>query len=102
MKNPEKFWKIAEIVLGAIGAALLILVLVLRILGKEITAFVYPLVCVVILFLICDEVARSFRRRREREEAKREEAEHPEENTPESELPKAAFEFDEPSEERKP
>jgi len=34
MNNKEKFWKITEIVFGALGAALLILILVLKIMGK--------------------------------------------------------------------
>ena len=97
----EKFWKIAEIVLGAIGAALLVLILVLKMTGRDVTMLVYPIVGVVILFLVCDEIARSIRRRREKEEADREKTEHPEEDVSESELPKEAFEFDEPDEEPK-
>ena len=91
MKN-EKGWKIAEIVLGALGAALLVLILVLKVMGKDVTALTYPLVGIVILFLICDEIARTIRRRREKEEAKENQAEQPEE--PEPTLPKDAFEFD--------
>ena len=100
MKSNEKFWKTAEIVLGAIGAAMLIVILVLKILGNDVTTLTYPIVGIVILFLICDEVARSIRRRREKEEAAREEAENPTE--PEPVLPTEAFEFDEPSEEKQP
>ena len=96
MKNNEKFWKIAEIVFGAIGAALLVLMLVLKLLGKNVTPWTYPIVAVVILFLICDEFARSIRRRREKEEAAQQEAEQPAE--PETALPKDAFEFDDPKE----
>ena len=77
MKN-EKIWKIAEIVLGTLGAALLVLILVLKILGKDVTALTYPIVAVAILFLICDEIARSIRRRREKEEAAEKQAEQPE------------------------
>ncbi len=102
MKNNEKFWKITEIVLGAIGAALLILILVLKILGKEVTILVYPIVAIVILFLVSDEIARSIRRRREKEEAEREKAEHPEEHAAETMLPGDAFEFEEKPEEKKP
>ena len=91
MKN-EKFWKIAEIVLGTLGAALLVLILVLKILGKDVTMLTYPIVGIVILFLICDEIARSIRRRSEKEETANEQAEQPEE--PEPTLPKDAFEFD--------
>ncbi len=95
MKN-ERLWKTAEIVLGALGAALLLLILVLKIMGKDVTALTYPIVAVVILFLICDEIARSIRRRREKEEAKKQ----PEE--PETTLPKDAFEFKDEREEPKP
>ncbi len=99
MKN-ERAWKIAEIVLGALGAALLVLILVLKILGKDVTALTYPLVGIVILFLICDEIARTIRRRREKEEAAENQAEQPAE--PEPTLPKDAFEFDDKQEEPKP
>ena len=102
MKNNEKFWKITEIVLGAIGAALLILILVLRILGKEVTMLVYPIVAIVILFLVSDEIARTIRRRREKEEAEREKTEHPEKHTGETILPKDAFEFEEKPKEKQP
>ena len=95
MKN-EKVWKIAEIILGALGVALLVLILVLKIIGKDVTTLTYPIVAIVILFLICDEIARSIRRRREKEEA----AEAPEE--PEKTLPKDAFEFKTEQEEPKP
>lgn len=98
MKNNEKFWKIAEIVFGAIGAALLALVLVLKLIGKDVTVLTYPIVGVVVLFLICDERARSIRRRREKEEAEREKREHPEEPERETQLPKDAFEFEETEE----
>ena len=99
MKN-EKVWKIAEIVLGALGAALLVLILVLKVMGKDVTALTYPIVAVVILFLICDEIARTIRRRREKEEAAEKQAEQPEE--PETTLPKDAFEFNADREEPKP
>lgn len=98
MKNNEKLWKILEIVFGAIGAALLVLLLVLKLTGKDVTVLTYPIVGVVILFLISDEFARSIRRRREKEEAAKEQAEQPEEA--ETALPKDAFEFEE-TEERK-
>lgn len=102
MKNNEKFWKIAEIVLGAAGAALLITILVLKLLGHNVTVLTYPIVGIVILFLICDERARSIRRKREKEEAEREKAEHPQEFEPESELPRDAFEFDGDPEKEQP
>lgn len=97
MKNNEKLWKILEIVFGAIGAALLVLLLVLKLTGRDVTVLTYPIVGVVILFLISDEFARSIRRR-EKEEAAKEQAEQPEEA--ETALPKDAFEFEE-TEERK-
>ena len=98
MKNNEKLWKILEIVFGAIGAALLVLLLVLKLTGRDVTVLTYPIVGVVILFLISDEFARSIRRRREKEEAAKEQADQPEEA--ETALPKDAFEFEE-TEERK-
>lgn len=98
MKNNEKLWKILEIVFGAIGAALLVLLLVLKLTGRDVTVLTYPIVGVVILFLISDEFARSIRRRREKEEAAKEQAEQLEEA--ETALPKDAFEFEE-TEERK-
>ena len=98
MKNNEKLWKILEIVFGAIGAALLVILLVLKLTGRDVTALTYPIVVVVILFLISDEFARSIRRRREKEEAAKKQAEQPEEA--ETALPKDAFEFEE-TEERK-
>ena len=98
MKNNEKLWKILEIVFGAIGAALLVLLLVLKLTCRDVTVLTYPIVGVVILFLISDEFARSIRRRREKEEAAKEQAEQPEEA--ETALPKDAFEFEE-TEERK-
>ena len=102
MKNNEKFWKIAEIVLGVIGAALLVTILVLRLLNRDVTVFAYAIVGVVILFLISDEFARSIRRRREKEEADRERAAHPETAEPERTLPKDAFEFEPQPEEKQP
>ena len=96
MKN-ERLWKTAEIVLGALGAALLAVILVLKILGKDVTALTYPMVGIVILFLICDELARSIRRRREKEEAEKQQPEEPEPT-----LPKDAFEFASEQEEPKP
>lgn len=102
MKNNEKFWKIAEIVLGCAGAALLVLILVLKMMGKDVTVLTYPIVGIVILFLICDEFARSIRRRREKEEAagKRESDSGKQETEPT--LPKDAFEFNGEDETTKP
>ena len=96
MKHNERFWKIAAIVLGAVAAALLVLMLVLKLLGRQIVSLTYPIVGVIILFLICDEIARSIRRRREKEEAAAEQK--PEE--PETVLPKEAFETAEETEEK--
>jgi hypothetical protein len=95
MKNNERFWRISEIVLGAMGAALLAVILVLKLLGHDITTLTYPMVGILLLFLICDEFARSIRRRQEKEKEAQEQAEHPLE--PEHELPTEAFDFDEPS-----
>ncbi len=100
MKNHETFWKTAEIVLGSIGAALLIVILVLKIIGKDVTVLTYPMVGVVILFLISDEFARSIRRRREKEMAAKEEAENP--PVPEPELPTEAFEFEDAPDQKQP
>lgn len=100
MKNNEKFWKTAEIIFGAIGAALLVAILVLRLLEKDVTAFAYAIVGVVILFLISDEFARSIRRRREKEEAARERESHPQDPQPETTLPAEAFEFTDKPEEK--
>ena len=99
MKNNETFWKTAKTVLGALGAALLVVILVLKLLGKDVTVLTYPIIGVVFLFLICDEFERSIRRRREKEEAAKTRAEQPFE--PETVLPKDAFEFDEDSQEPK-
>ncbi len=96
MKN-ERLWKTAEIVLGALGMALLAVILVLKFTGKDVTALTYPMVGIVILFLICDELARSMRRRREKDEAEQAKPEEPEPT-----LPKDAFEFDARREEPKP
>ena len=99
MKN-ENSWKIAEIVLGALGAALLVLILALRLTGHDVVVLTYPMVAIVILFLISDELARSIRRRREKEEAANEQTEQP--DAPETTLPKEAFEFGDEQEEPKP
>lgn len=100
MKDNAKFWKIAEIILGAIGAALLVLILVLRLTGKDVTVFSYVIVGVVILFLIADEYARSIRRRHEKE-AKTEQDSSPKED-PEGTLPKDAFDFEPDSKKEHP
>lgn len=97
MKN-EKTWKVLEIVFGVIGAALLVTVLILKIMGKTIEPLIYAFVGVVILFLVCDEIARSIRRRREKAELAREKEEHPDKFAPEPTLPTDAFEFDKPEE----
>lgn len=94
MEQKVKTWRIVATVLAVIGAALLVAMLVLRLLGKEVTYLTYPIVGVVILFLIADELSRSAKRRIEKEEAEREKAEHPGENGPEPTLPPEAFEFD--------
>ena len=96
MNGKEKFFKTAEIVLGVIGGALLIVMLVLKLIGKEVTALTYPIVGVIVLFLVSDEIARSCRRRREAENAEQQKPEHSEE--PETTLPKDAFEFEDDAE----
>lgn len=101
MRNNEKIWKTLEIVLGALGGALLVLILVLKLMGKDVTMLTYPIIGIVILFLISDEFARAIRRRREKEAAEKERAEHPEEQVPETVLPKDAFEFNGETEEPK-
>lgn len=89
MERNEKIWRIVETVLGAIGAALLVTMLVLKILKFDITLWTLPLVAVVIVFLIADDRVRRLKQKRLREEAK--DAPAPE---PEPTLPKDAFEFD--------
>ena len=92
MTRKEKTWRILEIVVGALGAALLIAILVLRILKHEILFLSYPLVGAVILFLLCDERARMLKRKRLPEDQKEtKEAQQPSEDA----MPKEAFEFDE-------
>ncbi len=102
MKRNEKIWKIAELVLGVVGAAMLVLLLVLKFVGKDVTVLAYPIVGIVILFLICDEIARSFRRRREREEAAAEDPEQTEQPEREPTLPTEAFDFEEETETKQP
>ena len=95
MERKEKAWKIAEIVFGAVGGALLLTILVLRLLKYDVLFLTYPLIGVVVLFLIADECARMLKRKRLAAEAAREAAEDPAPAEPESVLPKEAFEFDE-------
>ena len=95
MERREKGWKTAELVIGAIGAALLITILVLRLLKFDVLYLTYPLIGVVVLFLIADERARALKRKRLKEEAERDAAENPAPDEPESTLPREAFEFDE-------
>ena len=102
MRDHEKIWKIAEIVLGIIGAAMLVLLLVLKYVGKDVTVLAYPIVGIVILFLICDEIARSIRRRCEKEEAAAEEPEQSEQPEQEPTLPTEAFDFEEETETKQP
>lgn len=93
MKDNERIWKIMEIVLGVIGAALLVTILVLRLMGKNVTVFTYMIVGVVILFLIADEFARSIRRKHEKEQ-KKEESDHSGTEDPKTSLPNDAFDFE--------
>ena len=93
MERKERFFRIAGYVLGGIGAALLVTILILKILKFDIMAWTLPLVAVVILFLIADERARRLKRERLKAEADGEAAEDPE---PAGEtLPNEAFVFDE-------
>jgi len=94
MERKVKIWRIVATVLAIIGAALLATMLVLRIAGKDVTVLTYPIIGVVILFLIADELARSMRRRIEKEEMEREMAAHPESFEPEPTLPPEAFQFE--------
>lgn len=93
MERKEKIWRTTEIVLGALGAVLLIVILVLRLLKYDVLFLSYPLIGIVILFLLADECARSLKRKRIREEAAADETQTPTE--PAETLPKDAFEFDE-------
>ena len=93
MERKEKAWRTAEIVIGALAAALLITMLVLRILKFDVLYLSYPMVGLVILFLIADEFARAQKRKRLKAEA--DEKPHNEPKEPEETLPKEAFEFDE-------
>ena len=102
MKRNEKIWKIAELVLGVVGAAMLMLLLVLKFVGKDVTVLAYPIVGIVILFLICDEIARSIRRRREKEEAAAEDPEQAEQPEREPTMPTEAFDFEEETETKQP
>ena len=97
MERKEKVLQVIEIVLGALGAGLLITILVLKVLKHDVMALTYPLVGVVIAFLIVDEWARTVKRKRLKAEAEAEQGDAAPEQ-PESELPKEAFEFEEPEE----
>ena len=93
MERRERGWRIAEFVIGAIGAALLLTILVLKLLKFDVLLLSYPLVGVVILFLLADERVRMLKRKRLKKEAEQDAAETlaPAEET----LPKEAFEFEE-------
>ena len=93
MERKEKAWRIAEIVIGAVGAALLVVILVLRLLKYDVLVLTYPLVGIVVLLLIADELSRMYKRKRLKEEA--EAAEHAATSEPEKTLPEEAFTFDE-------
>lgn len=93
MERKEKGWRIAEIVIGAIGALLLVTILILRLLKYDVLFMTYPLVGIVVLFLLADERARMLKRKRIKAEEKDDPNAKPAE--PEETLPKEAFEFDE-------
>lgn len=93
MERKEKILHAIEIALGVLGAGLLITILVLKVLKHDVMVFTYPLVGIVIAFLIIDEWARVTKRKRLQTEAEAEKT-GTEPEQPESELPKEAFEFD--------
>lgn len=95
MEKREKGWKAAELVIGAVGAALLIVILVLRILKYDVLYLTYPLVAVVVLFLIADERARMLKRKRISEEAARDAEEEPIPENTEQTIPKEACKINE-------
>lgn len=90
MDRREKTWRITAYIFGALGAALLVAILVLKLLYFDITLWTLPLAAVVIVFLIADDRARRLKNKRLQEE---EPAKKPEPE-PEQTLPKDAFEFD--------
>ncbi len=93
MERKEKILHAIEIALGVLGAGLVIAILVLKITKHEMLYLTYPLVGVVIAFLIVDECARAQKRKRLRAEAEAEQTEA--EPKPEADaMPKDAFEFD--------
>ena len=98
MSDKEKFFRTAKIVLGILGGVLLIVMFVLRAIGKEVTAMTYPIVGVIVLFLVSDEISRYMRRCREAENGEKQQADEPQE--PEPTLPKDAFEFEDTEKEK--
>ena len=94
MERKEKAWRITEIVIGAVGAVLLIVILVLRLLKHPVLYLTYPFVGIVILFLIADECARSLKRKRLQNEAKKAPSAEPSPEGSGETLPKEAFEFE--------
>lgn len=96
MDRKEKAWRIAGTILGGVGAALLVAILVLKLLKFDITWWTLPLVAVMVLFLIADDRARRLKRKRLAAEPKTEEPQP----APEPTLPKDAFEFESQEHER--
>ena len=95
MERKEKIWKTVELVFGILGAALLIAILVLRILKHNVMYLTYPLIGIVILFLVSDECARMLKRKRLKAEAEKEGEIQQAPEAPEGTLPKEAFDFEE-------
>ncbi len=102
MMNNEKLFKVLEIIFGVIGGALLVVILVLKLMQKDVTVLTYPIVAAVALFLISDEIKRAIRRRREWDEAEQKREAHPEADKPEPVLPEEAFTFDRETDGKQP
>lgn len=94
MERRERFFRIAGYILGGIGAALLVTILILKILKFDIMVWTLPLVVVVILFLIADERARRLKQKRLKEEAAADGDVPKEPEATEEALPKDAFVFE--------
>lgn len=94
MERKEKAWRIVSIVFGALLACLLIVILVLQFTKREGLFLTYPLIGVLALFLISDELSRHYKHKIAEEEAKREAAK-PQPEQPEHTLPEEAFSFEE-------
>ncbi len=94
MERRERFFRIAAHILGGIGAALLVTILVLKILKFDIMVWSLPLVAVIILFLIADERARRLKEKRLKEQTPDGGASETSSEANENTLPNEAFEFE--------